>query len=158
MSNAGVTLIELLITCAIIAVLLVWSIMALRPPITRIAAQELQRLYVTARNRAIVQNQTIAVVPANASHTVWNMKSIESYAHCDSGTILFTTSLPGRGLLSVAPSTAYRGEVVWTPNGSPRSCGRGLTNQTILLAAPFIQQYEVVISNLGRVNVQRHEP
>lgn len=154
MNNTGLTLLELLVTLAILGVLLVTSLVWFRPSAPRRAAQDLQRLYINARNLAIMQNETVAVVPANHANTVWHMKLVPSYADCAGGTVLHTLDLPRASLLSVVPSAVYGGEVVWTPNGSPRSCGRGLTNQTILISAPLQHAYAVVISNLGRVNVQ----
>lgn len=154
MNDTGLTLLELLAALAIIGVLLVFSLVWFSPSIPRRAAQDLQRLYINARNLAIMQNETVAVVPANRANTAWHMKLVSSYADCAGGTVLYTLNLPRAPTLSVIPSATYGGEVVWTPNGSPRSCGRGLTNQTIIIGAPLQSPYEVVISNLGRVNVQ----
>lgn len=154
MNNTGVTLLEMLAVLAIIGVIIILSLVWFSPSVPRRAAQELQRLYINARNLAILQNETVAVVPANRANTIWHMKLVPSYADCASGTVLYTLSLPKAPTLSVVPSATYGGEVVWTPNGSPRSCGSGLTNQTITIGAPFQNPYEVVISNLGRVNVQ----
>lgn len=153
MDQRGLTILELLIVLGIIAVLTVVSIMLFAPSASRRAAQDLQRLYLGARNRAIMHREHIAVVPANAANTRWELRRVGSYMQCENGEVLLSTSLYGNAFIQVVPRNTQNGTLVWTPHGSPRACNAQLPNQTIEIAGgPTV--HKVVISSLGRVNIE----
>ena len=153
MNQRGLTLLELLIALAIGAALLVIGIVLFTPSAPRRAALDLQRLYLSARNRAIVHSQHIAVVPANGAFTRWQVKHVPSFRECGAGSVLLTTSLYGSAAIRVASTDAKQGTVVWMPNGAPRACNATLPNQTLHISGASAT-YKVVISNLGRVSIE----
>lgn len=153
MNQHGLTLLELLIVLGIVALLMVIGIVLFSPSAPHRAAQDLQRLYLSARNRAIIHSQHIAVVPANKAFTRWHVKAVPSFRQCDSGSVLLTSSLYGSSAIQVVSKDAKQGTVVWLPNGSPRACNATLPNQTLEIVG-HSAAYKVVISNLGRVNIE----
>lgn len=123
----GVTLVELLIALAIIAVLTGIGVVALQPPESRLLANDIKAQFEQARFEAIKRNTPVAVV-WNADDeefiTVANTNDPRVIATCAGNDVLNRRSTQEyrSARVSLEGSRPWPGSTVWLPSGQGRTC------------------------------------
>lgn len=152
MKRSGVTLVELLVLLAVLAILFSVALAAARPDNTQRAAQAVRSAILWARANAIWRGVTVAVTDLAGGAGFEVRAAVGGAAPCSAGTELLQVRVgqhPGVSLLAGLP----RG-LVWLPDGSGRSCdGGGVISATIRLQGAR-RAVNVVVSSMGRVRLE----
>lgn len=149
----GLTINELLVVMAIIAILGGLVVSFARPSTEVRAANALKSLLLFARAQALWQGVAVSVtqLPLGGGFAV---ARTQAGAGCAGGTVtsrLLLSDFPGVRLASGFAD----GGLVWLPSGSGRSCdGDGVISATLRLNG-FRGAAELIVSSLGRVRVRR---
>ncbi len=148
----GLTLLEMLLVLALVAVAAGAVALALRPAAELRAAQALRGLLIAARHEALLRGASVAVVGSTLGFVATAQAG--DGAECAGGVDLAGLRLaehPGVRVVSAWPT----GGVVWLPSGSGRTCaGGGVISSTVVLEG-VRGSAAVIVSSLGRVRVER---
>lgn len=146
----ALTLIEVLVVVAILAIVAGSAYALSRPSLANAAARALRTMILWARTEAMWRGQPVSVLEGAGGF-------VAAVAHdpsrpCEGGTAIANVALaeyPGVRVGAGLP----RG-LVWLPSGSGRSCsGGGVISATIALHGGAATVH-VVVSSLGRVRVE----
>lgn len=123
----GVTLVELLIALSIVGVLIGVGVVALRPPESRLLANDVKAQLEQARFEAIKRNMPIAVVWSADNEefiTVANTSDPRVIATCSGNEVLNrrATHEYRNARVSFVGPRPWPGNTVWLPSGQGRTC------------------------------------
>ena len=152
--NKGFTLIEVMVTIAIVAIvsaLTVPSFLQWRDRTkVRGDATNLRAAFETAKLRAIKHNtNAIVIFPDATSYWAYIDANKNNVRDADETTIFDNTLSPG---VRITGNTFTGGNMAFNPRGmanGPNSTG------TITLTSPGGKRYSVVVSSFGRVKLER---
>ncbi len=152
MNARGMSLVELLVVIAVLALCLSLALAFARPSHALRAAEASRAAILWARANALWRGEAVSVteLPSGAGLVV--RLADASGGHCTGGAELARVALadhPGVRLEAGLP----RG-IVWLPSGSGRTCdGGGVVSATLRLADAR-RSVAVVVSSLGRVRLE----
>ncbi len=149
----GFSLIELLISLAIIGVLAAIGAATFAPQGGRAYANDVRAVFQQARFEAVKRNVPVAVV--------WSVGANEFRAvlgsvatPCTQSTVLVRAS-PSEYARVTVDSRFNDGEgIVWLPSGQARSCSYGAFLETIAIIDDGRTEREVTVTLTGRVTIE----
>lgn len=155
-ANSGFTAIELLIAMGIMGILIGIGVVALRPPASRLAAQDFQALLQEARMEAIKRNRPVSVhVDVDDGTVLVRASTLTTNVSCEgSATQIGELEVSSyRGV--AAQTTMANAQMLWLPNGRSQRCNGGLmaSNTTF---SDGRSAFVVAVSAAGQVSVMRH--
>lgn len=148
------TILETLITIAIVSILLAIAVPQLRSPEARVAASAAHSFQQQMRFEAIKLNRPV-VVSANRAGTGLEATSLTNSSHLDcaaAGSPAGSLDFRDYGRVTL---TDHDGPFIWLPNGEPRSCsGLPLGAPLDLHLADGRREHSVSVSPAGSVTVR----
>lgn len=151
--NSGFTAIELLIALGIVGILMGIGVVALRPPASRLAAQDFQALLQEARMEAIKRNRPVSVHLDADAGTVTVQASAQSTNVSCAGSATQIGELEMSSYRGVSAQTSMaNAQMLWLPNGRAQRCNGGLmaSNTTF---SDGRTAFVVAVSAAGQVSV-----
>jgi prepilin-type N-terminal cleavage/methylation domain-containing protein len=146
----GLTLLELLVALAVVAILTAIGWTVFRPPLSSRVAMELARLVRSARWAAVLDERPAILLARDGGRSIVVLR--DGGWRCDAaapGTLAWEAG--GRRVVVAWP---VRG-VAFGPDGFPRSChGDGVGAATVVVSDGAASA-AVVVSSLGRVRWER---
>lgn len=152
--QAGISVLEVMVTLAVLGILLTIGATNLRTPGPQLFANDLRALVQQARHEAVKRNEPTAVLwDAGAARFVMRLAANTS-APCDGGTELAQRRLAEYPRLSIT-TTFRNGEgVVWLPSGHARSCALLAFERAIATVRDERTERTVVVTLTGRVEIE----
>lgn len=152
----GFTLLEVIITIAVLGVLFGLGIMSFSQPRARLYSDQVASQIRQARIEAIKRNRPIAVT--------WDAATSRFLTRHDTANTTFANTCTGAEILAESASTEFgpvtvthtlpNNGIVWLPNTLLRSCG-GPAAGTVTISIDDSNDTRVIsISSAGEVNVQ----
>lgn len=149
----GFSLIELLIVLAVVGTLLAVGFVAVRPPASRVYANDVRALIQQARFEAVKLNVPVAIV-WDVSDSSFVVGTGTVAAPCAIDTELSRASSSEYPRLTVDPGFEEGGGLVWLPSGQARSCDYGTYVETIAYVDDGRVEREITVSLTGRVTIE----
>ena len=151
----GFTLIEAIVTIAVLGTLLAVGIAMIQPPSARLFANDLRSQMQQARFEAVKRNRPVAVV--------WLVDNGRFETRLSTDPALNANACEGTVVLNRKATSDYRnvtvattmGEgIMWLPNGQARTCAGGLNvaSETTVSSGDAVRR--VVVNLAGRVAVE----
>ena len=155
--NRGFSLLELIIVMAMLAIFLAIGFTQMRPPSSRVFANDLKIQIQQARYEAIKRNRPVAVVWEASTQrftTRLNLANPTLPLACSGSTVLVTKQGADYPGLNISSQLASGAGVVWLPNGQARRCDGGLPEPTRTTVSDHRATRFVDITLTGRVLIQ----
>lgn len=152
--RCGFTIIELLVAIAIIAILTAIGAVALRPPTSRLAAQDYQALLQEARMEAIKRNRPVTISLDADQRQVLVLAAEQTSNNSCAGDVTQIGSLDLGDYRGVVTTSTMPGHaMLWLPNGRSQQCSGGLMASVTTFTADGGRAYDVSVSAAGQVRV-----
>lgn len=155
--NHGFSILELLVTLAVLGILLSVSVVSLNPPNTRVFADELKAMIAQSRYEAVKRNRPVAFfwnAEEQAFTTRFDANSSQVSAACAGDDFLVTRSPTEYRNMTVTTRNLPTNGIVWLPTGQGRTCGGApMTGSEIELAdGNGVRVVDISIG--GKVSIQ----
>lgn len=153
-SGAGFSLLELLVVLGVLGILLALGAALLRPPSSRLFANDVTAAVRQARFEAIKRDEAVAVV--------WNptLKQFETRVNtggalsCASADTTLLASRPAATYRNLSVSTDLGGSgFLWFPNGSTKACN-GTSSASTTTITDTRTTVQVKLSSTGKVSLK----
>jgi len=153
-SRFGVTIIEIVVVMAILAVTLGIGVSFIRPPGAQAYATSLRNLVLQARFEAIRRNEPVVVAwDAGVQEFVARVAGTSQWCQ-DLGVELNRSNAADIGRLAVTTTVVGNGALVWIPSGQARGCARQPFDEDFADVTDNRTTLRVVIGSAGRVIIQ----
>ena len=153
-STAGISVLELMVALAVLAVLAGIGAVNLRTPGPQLFANDLRALVQQARHEAVKRNEPVAVRWDAAGPRFVTTVPDDDAHPCRDGTVLAQRRLDEYPRLSITTTFVDGEGVVWLPSGHARSCQLLAFDRAIATIRDGSSERTVVVTLTGRVEIQ----
>ncbi len=152
--TAGLSMLEIIITLGIIAILFGLIANAARPPFTTVFANDLAAVVQQSRYEAIQSNGPVVLVHvANKGFEVRTPSNTNSPCSTTNAQLLRSLNFTGYGTVNVSMN---KQGIIWFPNGLVIACDgtQATVNISVFDAAGKNKTREITINSIGRVEIK----
>ncbi len=148
----GFTLIEMLVTLAILGIALATGIAFVKMPSPRLYANDLKAMIQQARFESIKRNVAVAVVWDSVAQAFTVRVNTGNDQLCSASTVIKTQPLSEYRNLTLATTMTGNG-IIWLPTGQVKSCTNSFADSVTTLSDSR-STLRVVLSRAGKVSIE----